>query len=472
MFTSHQPSTKLAQPCRVSLGTKAGLAKRTRQQFSTATPRGLDVLGGDEPDLAMDALRHLITNIPDWLKRLEELNNQIEKRQVQLALVAEQSKSKSNGVGTPATRSLRNKGSTESLKPKGEPPAHPRETTPPPNDAAAKAPGEQAPPASPAESQSPSAIARMTMQARAAGQARARQTLRRRQRSDSVVSAEGAAPKFRTRSMIIVYYDSYVQLFFEDLVKFVSASRNMMRKAKMAAKVAQIKRLAELEMPDESDEESEGGSPKRDGNAPIAPMEAKDGDEEMPSLRYISTRRLQTPGMLMAQAALGRSMYSRGARPGFGTRGLTNPALDPLEPDVYDDLDKGLEYVQSMCEHAAHQFLRDGDCAEEVGNIERRLSDTKELADREMSRIERDDPEQLKQPPEERIRSYRPPSMRKDIASSSDKSEKLKDASNSQKEATKAKLAASSELEVDEGIEDMDTEVAPRLVYKSTRMMT
>jgi len=374
----------------------------------------------------MDALRQLITNIPNWLKRLGELNNQIEKRQVQLALVAEQSKSKPNGAGTLATRSLRNKGSTESLKPKDEPPAHPRETTPPPNDAAAKAPG------GPAESQSPSAIAR------AAGQARARRTLRQRQRSDSVVSAEGAAPKFRTRSMIIIYYDSYVQVFFEDLVKFVSASRNMMRNAKIAAKVAQIKRLAELEMPDESDEESEGGSPKRDGNAPIAPMEAKDGDEEMPSLRYISTRRLQTPGMLMAQAALGRSMYSRGARP--GTRGLTNPALDPPEPNVYDDLDKGLEYVQSMCEHAAHQFLRDGDCAEEVGNIERRLSDTKELADREMSRIERDDPEQLKQPPEERIRSYRPPSTRKD----------LEDASNSQKETTKAKSAASSELEVDD----------------------
>ncbi|KAK1755819.1 hypothetical protein QBC47DRAFT_197593 [Echria macrotheca] len=421
----------------------------------------------------MDALKHLIANIPDWLKRLEELNNQIEKRQAQLALIAEQTRAKSGG--TTAPRSIRNKGSTESLKPKGEPEAHPnREATPPPEDGVGTKPAaEQPPPASPAESQSPSAIQRMTMQARAAGQARARQTLRRRQRSDSVVSAEGAAPKFRTRSMIIVYYDSYVQLFFEDLVKFVSNSRNMMRKAKMAAKVAQIKRLAELEMHDESDEET-SDSANPDGNAPIEANNVEP-EEQLPSLRYMTTRRMQSPGMLMAQAALGRSMYSRTARGGFG-RGGGLTGLEPMKPDIYDDLDKGLEYVQSMCEHAAHQFLRDGDCAEEVGNIERRLGDTKELADREMERIQREDPESLNKPAEDemRVRSYRPPSMRKDIGSPSTRSEtNLKEgAASSQKEATRESVSPSNELEVDEGVEDMDTEVVPKLAYKSTRMMT
>jgi len=52
------------------------------------------------------------------------------------------------------------------------------------------------------------------------------------------------------------------------------------------------------------------------------------------------------------------------------------PGLD-LEKDIYDDLDKGLEYVQSMCEHAARQFLRDGDCAEEVGKISSRMAEIK-----------------------------------------------------------------------------------------------
>jgi len=38
--------------------------------------------------------------------------------------------------------------------------------------------------------------------------------------------------------MIIVYYDSAVQMTFEDLVKLVSGSRNAMWKGKMAAKMA------------------------------------------------------------------------------------------------------------------------------------------------------------------------------------------------------------------------------------------
>ena len=77
------------------------------------------------------------------------------------------------------------------------------------------------------------ALKQQTRQATAVAQAKARATVKRRHRSDSVISQEGGAPKYRTRSMIIVYYDSYVQSFFEELVRFVSASRNLMRKAKI-----------------------------------------------------------------------------------------------------------------------------------------------------------------------------------------------------------------------------------------------
>ncbi|KAK5653893.1 hypothetical protein OQA88_7818 [Cercophora sp. LCS_1] len=407
----------------------------------------------------MDALKHLISNIPDWLKRLEELNGQIEKRQIELAALTESQSEKSSGP-----KSMRNKGSTESLRPKDEDEARrARDPTPQPV-------GEQQPtPSSPADSHSPSALARQTNQARAAGQARARATLRRRQRSDSVISAEGAAPKYRTRSMIIVYYDSYVQLFFEDLVKFVSASRNMMRKAKMAAKVAQIKRLAELEMPDDDEEaeENSNDSPKVDANAPITPIEAANDreTEDLPGARWVSARRMQSPGMLMAQAALGRSMYSRAGaagRVGFG-RGLGG--LEPLEKDIYDDLDKGLEYVQSMCEHAAHQFLRDGDCGEEVNNIAKKMAETKVLADKEFERVQREEPEALKAEEDQmRVRSYRPPSMRKDLGTSSPRAEASKE---TLKEAAKTNASATNIIEVDEGIEVDNT-----LKAKGTRMMT
>ncbi|KAK0627180.1 hypothetical protein B0T14DRAFT_408865, partial [Immersiella caudata] len=84
--------------------------------------------------------------------------------------------------------------------------------------------------------------------------------------------------------------------------------------------------------------------------------------------------------------------------------------------DIYDDLDKGLEFVQNMCEHAAHQFLRDGDCVEEVGKIASRMAETKGLADKELQRVQHEEPDTLKAAEDEsRRRSYRPPSMRKEL---------------------------------------------------------
>jgi hypothetical protein len=322
-------------------------------------------------------------------------------------------------------------------------------------------------------------LQRQTNQVKAQAKARARATLRKRQRTDSVASGEGAAPKYRTRSLIIVYYDSYVQSFFEELVKFVSASRNMMRKAKMAAKVAQIRRLAEMEMDDDEEEDTSNTYPGAPGTSGVgsglrvdgsvlaastaasgAPantaIEVAPGDgnsEEPQTLRYVSTRRMQPVSRTSNAfvAATGWPVYARAGKPGLGgPRG----APDQL-PDVYDDLDKGLEYVQSMCEHAAHQFLRDGDCGEEVANIQRRLGETKELADKEMERVKREAPDVLGATDETKGRNYRPASMRREHV------------------ITPSGKEGMNELEVDDAMEDVaDGEMGPpKLVYKSTRMM-
>ncbi|EAQ87224.1 hypothetical protein CHGG_03843 [Chaetomium globosum CBS 148.51] len=428
----------------------------------------------------MDALKNLITNVPDWLKKLDELNGQIEQRQIELAKLTGENKARSPGTASCRTKSVRNKGSTESLRPRDEPEAHPRDPVAPSDAnnateaaaaaaagaAAAKASTEQPSPPSPSESQSPSALQRQASQMRAAGQARARATLRKRQRTDSVISAEGAAPKYRTRSMIIVYYDSYVQMFFEELVKFVSAGRNMMRKAKMAAKVAQIKRLAELESPDDDDAPIEVGTSLENTPIAVAPSAAaKPGqtttEDEEPPLLYVSTRRMGAgPGATrnMYSRAGGR-MMSRGGGPGniLGADGK------PAPPDVYDELDKGLEYVQSMCEHGAHQFLRDGDCGEEVANIKRRLAETKDLADKEMARVEREDPGALLKLAEDdgmKGRSYRPQSMRRDVNKPG--------SAGGPPPAVSALAAASGPLEVDEGVPRYWMwKTFPKLVWKS-----
>ncbi|KAK0627185.1 hypothetical protein B0T14DRAFT_130171 [Immersiella caudata] len=352
----------------------------------------------------MEALKHLVANIPGWLKRLKDLDGQIAQRQNDLAQLAKPQSQSDPGVPS-ATRSLR--GSQESLRPRDEPEAHP--ATPQPEVApiittAPPAVGEQPAPGTPSEPQSPSTIARQTSQARAAGQARARAVVRKRKRSISVVSAEGAASKR-------VYYDSYVQHSFEELVKFVRECRNMMRKVKMAANVAQIKRLAELEMPDEEESQPSTPSPA-DGF--IAPLEAAstvtedEAEEKIPSLRCMSAR--QSPGLLMTKAALWRSKHSRvGITDAHGRGGMGPPGFNPLEKDIYDDLDKGLEDVQSTSEHAAHQVLKYGDCAEELEKISRRMTETMALADRELERVKREDPEALKAAEDEsRGRRYRP----------------------------------------------------------------
>lgn len=443
----------------------------------------------------MEALKNIVNNVPDWLKRLDDLSGQIEQRQIDLAKLIEAVRSTSPDGGNSAhcgggAKSIRNKGSTESLKPRDEPEAHPREpvlaieTDNAAATAAAAAAGaaaakasteqQQQTPPSPAESQSPSALQRQTNQVRAAGQARARATLRKRQRTDSVLSNEGATPKYRTRSMIIVYYDSYVQMFFEELVKFVSSGRNMMRKAKMAAMVERIKRVAEMEMPDDDDDAEDGTDPSQASSGGDGKIEAgptpKEGEQlENPTLRYTSTRRMMGGGphaMMMSRT----SRYARagGARASYrgGGPSALGPDGKPQPPDVYDELDKGLEYVQSMCEHAAHQFLRDGECGEEVANIKRRLVETKEIADKEMERVKREEPEALlKNGAEEEMmkgRSYRPQSMRKESA---------KPAGVVAAAAVVAPPPIPAELEVDEGFEGEEEEELPKLVYKSTRAM-
>lgn len=88
------------------------------------------------------------------------------------------------------------------------------------------------------------------------------QTPRRPQDSDSVV---GAAPKIRTLGTVIVC-DSYVLLFFGEFIKCICTGRGMMQKAKQA----QIKRLAELELCVEDDQENrKNESTEYDGGRPL-----------------------------------------------------------------------------------------------------------------------------------------------------------------------------------------------------------
>ena len=372
--------------------------------------------------MGVDSLRSLIANVPDWLRRLDDLNGQIEQRQLDLAK-HEESEQQKKGA---ARKSLRNKGSTESLKPKDDGAAFPSDaphdqTTQDPQNPTQPEAGEHPLQNGVVKNSSPkstsSTIQRQTKEAITAAQRRARAVVRKRQKTDSVISMEDGTIKYRSRIMIIVYYDSYVQSFFEELVKFVSASRNLMRKAKMAAKVAEIKRLAELEMPDDDDDDDGDGLRPGDGMIAADPRFTRPREDATDDLRprFPPTRQM---GGLVPRNLPPSMLQRRMPRPGMAGASALSGGLGMFNErgDIYDDLDKGLDYVQSMCERAAHQFLRDGDCADEVEKIKDRLCKTKDLADNEMERIAQEDPSALEEcEATPRMRSYRPTSMRRDI---------------------------------------------------------
>ncbi|KAI0482481.1 hypothetical protein GGR56DRAFT_620097, partial [Xylariaceae sp. FL0804] len=300
--------------------------------------------------MAIDSLKSLVANVPDWLKRLDELTVQIDQRQDELAVLAEKNPTH------PPPRSVRNRGSTESLAPRDDGAAHPPgtdlalETTPPPLIRHESRTAAQPPDTPASEPRSGSSLMRQKREVVATAQRRARAAVQRKPKTESMISGEAMISRYRNRSMIVVYYDSYVQSFFSELVKFVSAQRNVMRKAKMAAKVAHIRQMAELEMPDDDDDD-DGGGELKPGDGPIAAdpnilAARSDADFSGELKPRVPNPRLRSSGLMM-------HMRGRPSRLGqFNEKG-----------DIWEELDKGLEYVQSMCEHAAHQFLRDGDCS-------------------------------------------------------------------------------------------------------------
>ncbi|CAK7565077.1 MAG: hypothetical protein SEPTF4163_002985 [Sporothrix epigloea] len=485
---------------------------------------------GAGADLTMDALKSLIANIPDWIKRLDGLSSQIDQRQRELARFVEPGAASpsSNAAATPPRpKPIRNKGSMESLKLQDKAATWQDETA----AANAETTSGKAVTADMENNQLPAITTTVPSltgaviggqpktpppgeiaQVAGLAQARAHASLQKHvKRSGSVVSVEGV-PKYRTRSMVIVYYDSYLQSFFEELVRFISTQRNLMRKAKMAARVAQIKRLVELEMPTESSSigaGAEGVKPPRVSisatnpshelimatDEPIVAESAPESDHStagaitagdegdlsadaelsLPQLNFRRTLNMRSPGLI----ATGRPMYLRasarnrqsgdGGIAAGGARGMSLTGSQQ-PPDVFDELDRGLEYVQSTCEHAAHQFLRDGDCNDEISNIKRRLIETKEKADREMERLEKEAAEapQFSQPTI-KARSFRPQSMRRDAAAIAASTKgTYRNASVTPSPIVAGPIEAEAALDIDEGIEDMDIEI-PTLAFKSSQ---
>ncbi|MCJ1435597.1 hypothetical protein MMC27_004971 [Xylographa pallens] len=175
--------------------------------------------------------------------------------------------------------------------------------------------------------------------------------MRRKQKSGSVASAASGQQRFRTRMSMIVYYDSAIQEGFEALVRNVSSARNTLRKGKTAASF----------------------------KARMASM----GTEESPfgGEGIMQLRNPRIPRM------------PRSRNGPYATESYTD--------DPFDLIDKDLETAQSLCEVGAHQFLRDGNCIDEILGTKERLENCLRLAGQQVAVL------QLEQKQEEEVEEQR-----------------------------------------------------------------
>lgn len=156
----------------------------------------------------------------------------------------------------------------------------------------------------------------------------------RKRKTASILSNATAPVKFRSRSMIIIYYDSRVQASFEHLVRNIGTGRNYIRKARMAARMEALSAGVDG-----------GDSFKR----------------EIPSFRSI--RRIAIPG---------------------ASGGSTNGAQ--ATDQALTEADEALERAQGFCERGAHQFLRDGECEEETEGTKDTFRDLLRISEKELAR--------------------------------------------------------------------------------------
>ena len=241
---------------------------------------------------ALTSFTHLTENIPDWLTKLEDLAAQVVEQHSRFTKLTHLTQLK---------LSRRRRGSTESLRPNDDGDIN-QTTAVPLNENSS--------------SGDPGVLNSNFDSAKAMGDVK-------RKRKCSTVSGASGIRRYRTRSMIIVYYDSAIQDAFESLVRHIASARNNLRKGKTAATFKA--RMIALGM-----EEN-----------PFAP-----GDFAM-----LSSRTMPVP---------------RSSRTGKPTLPASRVGKPPERVPAFEEADKDLEAAQNLCEVAAHQFLRDGDCTEEI----------------------------------------------------------------------------------------------------------
>ena len=150
---------------------------------------------------------------------------------------------------------------------------------------------------------------------------------RRRCRPGFTPSDASGPQRYRARTSLIIYYDSTIQDEFEALVRNIGSARNNIRKGKANASF----------------------------KARMASIGREHGPSELPKLSK------DRDGSLLIKG-------------------------NDFEP--FERVDKGLEAAQSFCEVGAHQFLREGNCREELQGTKERFESCLKIAEQQVARLE------------------------------------------------------------------------------------
>lgn len=150
---------------------------------------------------------YLLDNLPSWLSKLDELSTKVSAQHAKFVQLTESTELKLARQKTGSTESLRPNDRTE------HPTIH--------KNQCAEATGTSSSPDQAIREQANAIVAL--------------QEARRKRKPGSALSAASGPVKYRTRSMVIVYYDSEIQQGFESLVRNIAGARNNLRKAKTAA---------------------------------------------------------------------------------------------------------------------------------------------------------------------------------------------------------------------------------------------
>lgn len=173
-----------------------------------------------------------------------------------------------------------------------------------------------------------------------------------------------------TRHNVIIEYDGHTQKVLEEIVRDIGIARNNIRRGKMSL------------------------MPRPGYRAGLLNKTVNIGTNNQPG---------------GATSPLSGLSCVRSTRATGGVVGVTGTAASMRKESPFDYVDKQLELAHGLCETAAYQVLRSGDCGTELDGVEENLKMLQDMVDNEVTRLEEEKKQQQAQEPAEDKENEKPP---------------------------------------------------------------